>query len=236
MLYTCPMHPQVEQDSPGNCPICGTALEPKNAGSEEENEELSDMTRRFWLSVALSAPMFILSMGHMLPAAPRWLESDVSRWIQFILSTPVGSGPGGRSSSAAGNRSVSVRLTCLPYRHRGRRGVFLQRDGDVVPANFSAFIRRSTAGSGFILNPRPSSPCLCCSDKCSSFARAAAPEAPFARCLISLRRPLSACAKAKRKTCRSIRCRKAIGCAFVRETKCRLTVASSKAEPAWMNR
>lgn len=119
MLYTCPMHPQVEQDSPGNCPICGTALEPKNAGSEEENEELSDMTRRFWLSVALSAPMFILSMGHMLPAAPRWLESDVSRWIQFILSTPVGSGPGGRSSSAAGNRSVSVRLTCLPLSPSG---------------------------------------------------------------------------------------------------------------------
>ncbi len=90
-IYTCPMHPQIEQDQPGNCPICGMALEPKNivAGGEEDNAELRDMTRRFWIGAALSAPVFVLAMWHMLPAAPDWVQGDLSRWAQFILSTPV---------------------------------------------------------------------------------------------------------------------------------------------------
>ncbi|HEY2802217.1 MAG TPA: copper-translocating P-type ATPase [Chthoniobacterales bacterium] len=89
--YTCPMHPQIEQDTPGACPICGMALEPKNvvAGSEEENGELRDMTRRFWIGAILSLPVFVLAMWHVLPSAPAWVESDWSRWTQFILSTPV---------------------------------------------------------------------------------------------------------------------------------------------------
>jgi heavy metal translocating P-type ATPase len=88
--YTCPMHPQIEQDHPGNCPICGMALEPKNvsAGSEE-NLELRDMTRRFWIGAVLSLPVFILAMWHILPSPPAWVQSDWSRWLQFGLSTPV---------------------------------------------------------------------------------------------------------------------------------------------------
>jgi P-type Cu+ transporter len=91
MIYTCPMHPQIEQDHPGNCPICGMTLEPKNIvpESEEENAELRDMTRRFWIGAALSVPVFILAMWHMLPSAPHWVQGDISRWAQFILSTPV---------------------------------------------------------------------------------------------------------------------------------------------------
>src|SRR5689334_21247725 len=90
-IYTCPMHPEVEQDHPGNCPICGMTLEPKNviAGSEEENEELRDMTRRFWVGAVLGLPVFLLAMGRLLPSASHWVESDWSRWTQFILSTPV---------------------------------------------------------------------------------------------------------------------------------------------------
>lgn len=90
-IYTCPMHPQIEQDHPGACPICGMALEPKNvvAGKEEEDGELRDMTRRFWIGAALSLPVFVLAMGHILPSAPDWVEGDWSRWTQFILSTPV---------------------------------------------------------------------------------------------------------------------------------------------------
>jgi Cu+-exporting ATPase len=90
-LYTCPMHPQIEQDHPGACPICGMALEPKNvaAGGAEENAELRDMRRRFWIGLALALPVFALAMAHMVPGAPAWIESDVSRWLQFILSTPV---------------------------------------------------------------------------------------------------------------------------------------------------
>jgi Cu+-exporting ATPase len=90
-IYTCPMHPQIEQDHPGNCPICGMTLEPKNvaAGGEEEDTELRDMTRRFWIGAALGAPVFLLAMAHIFPAAPHWVEGDISRWTQFILSTPV---------------------------------------------------------------------------------------------------------------------------------------------------
>ena len=93
-IYTCPMHPQIEQDHPGNCPICGMPLDPKNAvesGGEEENTELNDMTLRFWIGAALTLPVFLLAMAHMIPALGRqaWLTSDVSRWIQFVLATPV---------------------------------------------------------------------------------------------------------------------------------------------------
>jgi Cu+-exporting ATPase len=91
MIYTCPMHPQIEQEHPGNCPICGMTLEPKTvvAGSEEDNAELRDMTRRFWIGAALALPVFILGMAHLFPNAPTWVASDWSRWLQFILSTPV---------------------------------------------------------------------------------------------------------------------------------------------------
>ena len=90
-IYTCPMHPQIEQNKPGNCPICGMTLEPKNivAGNDEENTELRDMTRRFRIGAALSVPVLILAMWHIVPSAPRWVEGDLSRWAQFILSTPV---------------------------------------------------------------------------------------------------------------------------------------------------
>jgi Cu+-exporting ATPase len=90
-IYTCPMHPQIEQDHPGNCQICGMALEPKNAaaGSEEENAELRDMTRRLWIGGALTLPVFVIAMAHLLPNAPIWVDGDLSRWMQFVFSTPV---------------------------------------------------------------------------------------------------------------------------------------------------
>lgn len=90
-IYTCPMHPEIEQGHPGHCPICGMALEPRAAASasDEENAELHDMTRRFWIGAALSLPVFLLAMSHIFPAAPHWMHSGWSRWMQFILSTPV---------------------------------------------------------------------------------------------------------------------------------------------------
>ena len=91
IIYTCPMHPQIRQDHPGNCPICGMTLEPTDvlAGAGEENTELRNMTRRFWVGAALSVPVFILAMWHILPSAPHWVQTDLSRWAQFVLSTPV---------------------------------------------------------------------------------------------------------------------------------------------------
>jgi len=93
VIYTCPMHPEVERDQPGTCPKCGMALEPKtiSASSEEDNPELLDVTRRFWIGGAVTLPVFLLAMAHLIPALSHqgWLSSDTSRWIQFVLSTPV---------------------------------------------------------------------------------------------------------------------------------------------------
>jgi Cu+-exporting ATPase len=85
------MHPEIEQDGPGDCPICGMALEPKriSATTLEDDSELRDMTRRLWIGTALTLPVFFLAMSHLLPSPPAWLSSDFARWLQFALTTPV---------------------------------------------------------------------------------------------------------------------------------------------------
>jgi Cu+-exporting ATPase len=89
-VYTCPMHPQIRQIGPGNCPICGMALEPEVATADAgPNPELIDMTRRFWVGLALSVPVVILEMGAHLVGAHRWIDQSFSNWIQFVLATPV---------------------------------------------------------------------------------------------------------------------------------------------------
>jgi Cu+-exporting ATPase len=90
-MFTCPMHPEVEQVGPGDCPICGMALEPKtfSAGAPADDTELRDMTRRFYLGAALTIPVFVLAMSHVWAHAPAILSGDASRWLQFALSTPV---------------------------------------------------------------------------------------------------------------------------------------------------
>jgi P-type Cu+ transporter len=89
--YTCPMHPDIVRSEPGSCPLCGMALEPRNAPAEEDNSELRDMTRRFWFSVALALPVFVLAMSaDLLPQAlPDFLSMRVLQWIEFALATPV---------------------------------------------------------------------------------------------------------------------------------------------------
>jgi len=92
VIYTCPMHPEVQQDHPGNCPKCGMTLDLKTTSAiEEDNHELTDMTRRLWIGAALALPVFLLAMAHLIPALghENWIMGDASRWIQFILSTPV---------------------------------------------------------------------------------------------------------------------------------------------------
>ncbi len=90
--YTCPMHPEIVKDGPGDCPICGMALEPMTVtAEEEENPELIDMTRRFWVSAVLTLPLLLIAMGEMLPGIdPRaLLGATLSDWIQGVLATPV---------------------------------------------------------------------------------------------------------------------------------------------------
>ncbi len=89
--YTCPMHPEVRQIGPGVCPKCGMALEPVDASAEQDDGELNDMTRRFWIATALSTPLLLLVMLNMLPSHPveTLIGPAVSQWIELTLATPV---------------------------------------------------------------------------------------------------------------------------------------------------
>ncbi len=90
--YVCPMHPQIVRLEPGSCPICGMALEPRVTSAEEEqNPELASMTRRFWVSVALTAPILLAAMGAYFPGAPleRMISPRALTWAELLLATPV---------------------------------------------------------------------------------------------------------------------------------------------------
>ena len=89
--YTCPMHPEVVQDHPGSCPKCGMALEPRSIEIEEKNEELIDMSRRFWVGLALSLPVFLLAMvADLVPGLlPEGLSMQTVQWTELLLATPV---------------------------------------------------------------------------------------------------------------------------------------------------
>jgi Cu+-exporting ATPase len=90
--YTCPMHPEIVRPSPGSCPICGMALEPRvPTATPGENAELRDMSRRFWFAVALTVPLLALVMGDMLPGAPvsALLSARLRVFLELVLATPV---------------------------------------------------------------------------------------------------------------------------------------------------
>jgi Cu+-exporting ATPase len=91
-IYTCPMHPHIRQSGPGSCPICGMALDPVVITAEAApSHELTDMTRRFWVGLALALPVFLLEMGGHMPvlALHRLVPPQISVWVQCALSTPV---------------------------------------------------------------------------------------------------------------------------------------------------
>ena len=89
-IYTCPMHPEIRQAAPGSCPICGMALEPEIAAPDTgPNPELVDMTRRFWIGLVLTLPVFTLEMGGHLAGPHNWVEPTLSNYVQFAFATPV---------------------------------------------------------------------------------------------------------------------------------------------------
>jgi Cu+-exporting ATPase len=89
-IYICPMHPEIRQEGPGTCPICGMALEPEVASLDAApNPELADMTRRFWIGALLATPVVVLEMGGHLVGGHGLIDPVLSNWIQFVLATPV---------------------------------------------------------------------------------------------------------------------------------------------------
>ncbi len=96
--YTCPMHPEIIRREPGQCPVCGMALEPRSTDKVERNPELVDMSRRFWISTILTAPLFLMSMWGMITGGSllQGLAGTSGNWLQLVLATPVvlwGGGP-----------------------------------------------------------------------------------------------------------------------------------------------
>src|SRR5450631_108230 len=88
--YTCPMHPEIRQIGPGACPICGMALEPEIATADSgPNPELADMTRRFWIGLALAMPVMVLEMGGHFAGPHNWVDPTLSNYVQFAFATPV---------------------------------------------------------------------------------------------------------------------------------------------------
>jgi Cu+-exporting ATPase len=90
--YSCPMHPEIIREAPGSCPKCGMALEPRTITLHDEaNPELADMTRRFWIGLALTIPVFGLAMGGMLlaPRLPQWISPAAQAWAEMLFATPV---------------------------------------------------------------------------------------------------------------------------------------------------
>jgi Cu+-exporting ATPase len=116
MIYTCPMHPQIEQDQPGNCPICGMTLEPKTigAGNEEEQKEIRTLSRKFWSALVLTIPVLLIAMGDAIPGlhVDAMIPKQISKWIEFALATPVVLWAGGffftRAWRSIVNRSLNM--------------------------------------------------------------------------------------------------------------------------------
>lgn len=115
VIYTCPMHPQIRQTGPGACPICGMALERLAPAAEEgPNLELIDMSRRFWIGLVLTLPLFLMEMGGHVPwlNIHAMLSPNVSNWLQFVLATPVVLWAGwpffDRAGASVVNRSLNM--------------------------------------------------------------------------------------------------------------------------------
>src|SRR5436190_23308114 len=118
MIYTCPMHPQIQQDRPGICPICGMTLEPRSRGvgmgNEEERYEVNSLSRKFWIAFVLTIPVLILAMGHAVPGLhlDAIVPRQIGKWIEFGLTTPVVLWAGGffftRAWQSIVNRSLNM--------------------------------------------------------------------------------------------------------------------------------
>src|SRR5436189_4147319 len=116
MIYTCPMHPEIEQDHPGACPKCGMTLESKTvgAGDEEEQKEVRSLSRKFWIALVLTIPVLLIAMGHAIPGlhVDAIVPRQIGKWVEFGLTTPLVLWTGGffftRAWQSIVNRSLNM--------------------------------------------------------------------------------------------------------------------------------
>src|SRR3989454_9860923 len=115
MTYACPMHPEIEQDHPGECPKCGMTLEPKTVGiDEEEQREILSLARKFWSALLLTTPVLFIAMGHAIPGVhiDSIIPKQIGKWIEFALAAPVVLWAGGffftRAWQSIVNRSLNM--------------------------------------------------------------------------------------------------------------------------------
>jgi Cu+-exporting ATPase len=143
--YVCPMHPEVVSDRPGSCPKCGMALEPRTVSLEEgPSAELVDMSRRFWIGVALTLPLFLLHLAHLLFAARLpVLDAPWVAWVQCALATPVVFWCGWpffeRAWASVVNRSANMfTLIAVGVGAAYFYSLFALLAGDLLPAGFKS--------------------------------------------------------------------------------------------------
>ena len=165
-IYTCPMHPEIRQVGPGSCPICGMALEPELVtAATQPNPELVDMTRRFWIGLALALPVFALEMGgHLIDLHAVIAAADLQ--LAAARAGDAGRAVGGLAVLRARLGLVQKRQPQHVHAHRHGHGggLGLQRAGDLLPGLFPAALRgTTTAPWPSTSRRRRSSPCSCCS-------------------------------------------------------------------------
>ena len=163
-IYTCPMHPQIRQVGPGNCPICGMALEPVLAVAETgPNPELVDMTRRFRIGLALAVPVVVLEMGGHLIDLHGWLGQQASNWLQLAFATPVVLWAGWPFFLRGWQSVVTRNLNMFTLIAMGTGVAWGESVRDALPLSPRHF---AADGAVAVFRPRRSSPSWSCWARC----------------------------------------------------------------------
>lgn len=200
VIYTCPMHPQIRQVGPGTCPICGMTLEPEVTTKETgPSAELVDMTRRFWIGLALSLPVLALEMGGHLTNLHMLLGARLANWIQLVLATPVVLWAGWpffeRAWASLLNRSLNM-FTLIAMGTGVARiySVVATAAPDIFPATF----RAADGSVAIYFEAAAVITVLVLLGQFSNSVRGSRPAGPSGRCSTSHRRPPAASVKTDR--------------------------------------
>ena len=162
-IYTCPMHPEIRQIGPGSCPICGMALEPEIASADTgPNPELVDMTRRFWIGLVLTLPVFTLEMGAHVVGAHNWVDPKLSNYIQFAFATPVVLWAGWPFFVRGWQSLVTRNLNMFTLIAMGTGVAYLYSlAATFIPEIFPEVFRGHGGAPAVYFERLPSSPCWC---------------------------------------------------------------------------